>query len=399
MSTNPTRRPVWQAGLLVALIAATAWAAGENPRIPTPPTPNPPPVTPPVTTPSETPRVEVAFVLDTTGSMSGLIEGAKQKIWSIANQLASGQPRPEVRMALVGYRDRGDAYVTRVFPLTDDIDAIDAELRAFQAAGGGDTPESVNQALHEAVYHLDWSSDKDVYRVIFLVGDAPPHMDYPNDVPYTKTMAAARKFGIVVNTIQCGGYASTTPIWQEIASVGGGQFAAIRQDGGMLALATPMDEELSRLNAELAGTMVPYGKVEERAELEAKRDAAVAAAPSKAAARLGFLSKLGGRLNAGRKDLVDAIASGSTSLDALEDEALPEPLQELAPAEREAYVKEKQETRQRLQTKIDALSVERDAYVKKEQARRAAEGEGDGFDAEVLETVREQAAKAGIAYE
>ena len=30
------------------------------------------------------PVVEVAFVLDTTGSMGGLIEGAKRKIWSIA---------------------------------------------------------------------------------------------------------------------------------------------------------------------------------------------------------------------------------------------------------------------------------------------------------------------------
>src|SRR5260221_234838 len=83
------------------------------------------------------PRVEVAFVLDTTGSMSGLIDGAKRKIWSIANQLASGQPRPVVRIALVAYRDRGDAYVTQVHDLTEDIDAVYAQLSQLAADGRG----------------------------------------------------------------------------------------------------------------------------------------------------------------------------------------------------------------------------------------------------------------------
>src|SRR6266404_5929448 len=93
------------------------------------------------------PRMEVCFVLDTTGSMSGLIEGAKQKIWSIANEMISAKPTPELRLGLIGYRDRGDEYVVKSFQLTDDIDAIYGQLQAFHAAGGGDTPESVNEAL------------------------------------------------------------------------------------------------------------------------------------------------------------------------------------------------------------------------------------------------------------
>src|SRR2546422_5427869 len=56
------------------------------------------------------PRVEVAFVLDTTGSMGGLIDGAKRKIWSIARRIGEGRPRPDLRIALVGYRDLGDEY-------------------------------------------------------------------------------------------------------------------------------------------------------------------------------------------------------------------------------------------------------------------------------------------------
>src|SRR6476646_9540468 len=92
------------------------------------------------------PRIEVCFVLDTTGSMSGLIEGAKQKIWSIANEMISAKPTPDIKFGLVGYRDRGDEYVTKIFNLTDDVDDIYAHLQSFRAAGGGDTPESVNEA-------------------------------------------------------------------------------------------------------------------------------------------------------------------------------------------------------------------------------------------------------------
>jgi hypothetical protein len=101
--------------------------------------------------------MEVCFVLDTTGSMSGLIEGAKQKIWSIANAMVSAKPTPELRLGLIAYRDRGDEYVIKRFDLTNDIDAVYGQLQSFQAAGGGDTPESVNEALHSAVHETSWS--------------------------------------------------------------------------------------------------------------------------------------------------------------------------------------------------------------------------------------------------
>src|SRR5437867_7998383 len=68
----------------------------------------------------EKPRIEVCFVLDTTGSMGGLIEGAKQKIWSIANEMISAKPTPELKLGLIGYRDRGDEYVVKSFQLTDE---------------------------------------------------------------------------------------------------------------------------------------------------------------------------------------------------------------------------------------------------------------------------------------
>src|SRR5437762_5547170 len=91
------------------------------------------------------PQVEVVFCLDTTGSMGGLIDAAKQKIWSICNQIAAGQPTPHVKIGLVAFRDRGDEYVTKVHDLTDDLDAVHSNLMSFKAKGGGDFPESVNE--------------------------------------------------------------------------------------------------------------------------------------------------------------------------------------------------------------------------------------------------------------
>ncbi len=124
------------------------------------------------------PTLEVVFVLDTTSSMGSLIEGAKEKIWSIASRMASGKPSPRIRVGLVAFRDNGDAYVTKNFDLTEDLDAVYKNLKGFRAEGGGDTPEHVGRALGEAVKLMSWSQDPKAAKMIFVVGDAPPHDDY-----------------------------------------------------------------------------------------------------------------------------------------------------------------------------------------------------------------------------
>src|SRR5262249_44818878 len=148
--------------------------------------------------------VEVVFCLDTTGSMRGLIQAAKDKIWTICNQIASGKPTPRLKVGLVAYRDKGDEYVTKVFDLSDDLDAIHGHLMGFVAKGGGDIPEHVNKALYDAVHGIKWSTDKKTLRMIFLVGDAEPHMDYTDVVKYPETCKAACEKGIIINTVQCG---------------------------------------------------------------------------------------------------------------------------------------------------------------------------------------------------
>src|SRR6187549_2403008 len=148
------------------------------------------------------PVVEVAFVLDTTGSMASLIEGAKRKIWSIATTIIDENPGAEIRMGLVAYRDIGDEYVTRVFNLTTDIQDLYGNLLQLRAHGGGDWPESVNEALEVGVTKLAWTQGTEICRIMFLVGDAPPHMDYKQDTKFPEVVRMARDRGIVVNAVQ-----------------------------------------------------------------------------------------------------------------------------------------------------------------------------------------------------
>lgn len=209
-------------------------------------------------------------MLDTAGSMAGLIDAAKEKIWSIASSMSQATPTPVIRMGLVAYRDRGDVYVTRTVDLSTDLDSMYAALMDFAAEGGGDGPESVNQALHDAVHSMSWSSDPDSYKVIFFVGDAPPHMDYQNDVRYPEIVAAAAAKGIVVNTIQCGGIVDTAPHWQRIAALGSGRYFQVEQAGNAVAIETPYDQRIAALAAQLDATRIFYGTDAQRAAMQGK---------------------------------------------------------------------------------------------------------------------------------
>ncbi len=223
--------------------------------------------------PSQSHRIEVVFVLDTTSSMSGLIEAAKEKIWSIATTMGSAQQNPDIRMGLVAFRDRGDAYITRSYDLSQDLDSMYANLMDFRAQGGGDGPESVNQALYDAVHDMSWSDDGNTYKVIFLVGDAPPHMDYPNDVKFPVTLETARHKGIVVNAIQSGQHQHTRPAWQQIAALGKGAYFQVEDSGNTVAVASPFDAELSALAAKLEATRLYFGDAETKQAQKSKLDA------------------------------------------------------------------------------------------------------------------------------
>lgn len=346
------------------------------------------------------PKIDVVFVLDTTGSMGGLIQTAKEKIWSIATTMASAQQAPEIRIGLVAYRDRGDAYVTKVVDLSADLDSVYATLMDFEAAGGGDGPESVNKALYDAVHSMSWSQQDQAYQVIFLVGDAPPHMDY-NEVRYPEIVTTALDKGIVINTIQCGDMATTVGPWTQIASLSHGEFFQVEQAGGAVALNTPFDDEIARLSAQLDDTRLYYGTEEQKEKMSAKVAATekihAGLSVASRARRAEFNTSVGGRANLlGENELVAAVVDGSVTLDELDEDALPEPLKAMSPAAQEAFVAELSEKREDLQRQIRTLSEERGDYLAKKVDE--AGGMKGSLDQKLYDAVKEQASEAGLEY-
>jgi Mg-chelatase subunit ChlD len=340
----------------------------------------------------ESPTVDVVFVLDTTGSMGGLIEGAKLKIWSIANQIIGGSPTPDLRVGLVGYRDKGDEYVTQVFDLSSDLDEVYAHLMSFRAGGGGDGPEHVNRALHDAVNDISWSGDRRTLRILFLVGDAPPHVDYDDGYDFNVVCETAVRKDIIVNTIQCGAVSETAEYWRQIARLGEGEYAAIPQSGGMRSIPTPMDEELTRLSRELDATVVAFGDAK---DFERKRDADEMAAEMPAAAlaeRAAFKSTSG---KMGTYDLIDALESGKVELEEIEKKNLPEEMRDMNTGEMQVFLEQKRAKRDDICKRIAKLNTERGRYIK---AKLAEGGGEDSFDAQVLTMIRTQAGDKGLTY-
>ena len=352
--------------------------------------------------PTAAKRVQVVFVLDTTGSMGGLIQAAKEKIWSIASTLAQAQQAPEISMGLVAYRDHGDQYVTRVIDLNKDLDSMYGKLMDFAADGGGDGPEAVNEALEVAIQRMSWSQDPNVYRVVFLVGDAPPHMDYQNDVKYPVTMAAATAKGIVVNTIQCGNAADTAAHWRKVAALGHGRYFTVEQAGSAVAIETPFDEQIATLAADLDSTRMYYGSAEEKAAAASKvgaTDKLRAEASVSAQARRGaFNASASGASNLlGGNELVDDVASGRVDLKAVAPAALPPSIAKLEPEQQRQVLAATAEKRKALQGEIAKLARERDSYINDKV--KAAGGAKDSLDQQIYDAVREQAAPVGLKYE
>ncbi len=357
--------------------------------------------------PTARPRIEVCFVLDTTGSMGSLIQGAKDKIWSIANELVNTEPAPQVKFSLVGYRDRGDQYVTQVHDMTDDLDGIHSKLMAFVANGGGDGPESVNQALHEAVTKITWDTDDPkTLKIIFLVGDAPPHMDYDNESQYPEICQNAVRKDLIINTIQCGADSKTTRVWEEIARRSEGSFAAIQQSGGTVAIATPFDAAIAKCNTRMNETICGYGDSSIQFDIKQKIASNEASKAEAIADRAMYFSKRrgggfgggGAKAIGGRNDLVELLIDGRVEMDAIKTDQLPGSLQSLSKEARTEELEKRIANRKKTQVEMDRLVKQRSDYIAKEKARLAKQGAKDSFDEKVKDMIRKQAKSKGIEY-
>lgn len=163
-------------------------------------------------------KLDVAFVVDATGSMGDEISYLKTELLDVINRVKKDNPNTQVNLGAVFYRDKGDDYLTKTSDLSTDISKTINFIKQQNAGGGGDFPEAVDAALHAAVNEMQWA-DKATARVLFLILDAPPH-NKPDVI--TRIQEAIRKAsqkGIKIIPVTASGIDKPTELLMRLMAI------------------------------------------------------------------------------------------------------------------------------------------------------------------------------------
>ncbi len=341
--------------------------------------------------------VDLVIALDVSGSMTGLIESAKQRLWDVVNELGRAQPQPRLRVAILSYGTPSygaqSGYVRIDQPFTTDLDSVNETLFAFTTSGGD---EYVARAVKTSVDQLKWSTEPGALKIIFVAGNEAATQD--PEITVEAATGAAVTAGIVVNTIYCGNPGDEiAPGWATVARATNGMYASIDQNAAAVAnVATPMDEPLARLNAELNATYVAYGANGRlKRENQVAQDANAAAMSAPAAASRA-VTKAGALYDSADWDLVDAVAKGK-KLEEVPEAELPAEMRAMNEGERQQYVAEQAEKRADLKARIAELAKERRDYIAEQQKQQAGD-DAMGLDQAIKEGLRKVAEAKGFAF-
>jgi len=169
-------------------------------------------------------HLDIQFLIDVTGSMSDEIQQLKDNMIEISEDISRLPSNPEVRFAMTVYRDRGDEFISRSFDFTPDVDYFTSELEKVTANGGGDYPESLNEGFHNALILPEWRVE-DTVSLMFVIADAPPHLDYAQDYDYAEDVFVANEKGVKIFPIASSGLDDQGEyILRQLAQISGGKF-------------------------------------------------------------------------------------------------------------------------------------------------------------------------------
>lgn len=357
------------------------------------------PVKPVHLTNQQQPRIQLAILLDTSGSMSGLINQTRDQLWQVVNEFANTKQNgvtPRLEVAVYEYGNSGlpasTGYIRKVSGLTSELDQISEALFSLTTNGGA---EYCGYVIQTAVNELSWSDSDNDIKAIFIAGNEPFTQ---GPVYYTQAIEQAKRKGITVNTIHAGNHVTgANSGWKDGAILAGGDYMSIDHNHKVAHIQAPQDKELARLNAELNRTYVPYGALgtakAERQQLEDKKSMDVSE---------GFMakraqSKASKLYNNSSWDLVDALEQETVKLDEVKPESLPEEMREMDMEAQKAYVKQKADTRKKIKEEIGRLSKARNEYVA-EQKRMAPEPAVSTIDEALTSAIRKQGEKKNYQF-
>ncbi len=384
-----------------ALLAAVAWPIATNGLQggePTSPAPIETTATPAPAPSSDGPTIQIALLLDTSGSMDGLIDQARSQLWRVVNALDSATfhgDAPRLEIAVYEYgNDRLSAesgFIRQVSPFSTELDLVSEALFGLTTSGGD---EYSGKTIAHAVDQLQWREGNDVLRVLYIAGNE--EFDQ-GPVDFRKAIERARSKGIVVNTVNCLGMGSTPDVgWAEAATLGGGKFLQIDHNAVERYVAAPQDDEIAKIGREINDTYVGYGARGWAGLENLQRQDENSVGAGKHSSVQRALSKGSVHYRNEAWDLVDGLAEGVVALDEVDRGTLAPELRDLDPQALAAHVEKKAEQRRALQKRLAQLQEERDAYVAAERARLDGQ-DASRLDDAIIASIVEQAAAAGFS--
>lgn len=347
--------------------------------------------------PEDARPIDLAICLDTSGSMSGLIDAARQKLWEIVNDLALAEPTPELRVALLTYGNNGhdpeSGWVLVETDLTTDLDLVSERLFALRTNGG---EEYVGRVVSAATKSLAWHPSSEALRIVIVAGNESADQD--RAVSFRDACRDAIARDVMVNAIYCGNPADEiAPGWREVAQLADGKFASIDQNEGTIVVATPFDDDLARLSTAVNGTFFAYTTEGQRGQQAQWAQDENAASLNSAAVAARAVTKGCDAIYQCSWDLIDASAAEDFDLAAVEEDALPEAIRGKTLEEKAAWIADRAAERKRLQDEITALGAKRTQWITEELTRRG-QAESAAFDFAVRQAIREQAVSRGFVF-
>lgn len=340
----------------------------------------------------EKPLVQMAILLDTSGSMEGLIEQAKTQLWKIVNEMALARKKgvsPRLEVALYEYGKSSlpasEGYMRMIVPLSVDLDRISEELFKLKTNGGS---EYCGQVIRDAVADLQWNKSNDHLKVIFIAGNEPFTQ---GSIDYVNSCKNAISNSIIVNTIFCGNYKQGIRTkWKHGADLADGKYMNIDHNMKVVHIPAPQDDEIIALGKKLNATYIAFGR--KRAKYKARQQAqdSNAAGAGKGAMVQRQMAKSSVQYNNAAWDLVDAEKEGKVKVEELEEDMLPEEMKKMDKKQRKEYVQKKNKERQLLQKKIAELRKSRDKFVAEKRKKMAGD---QSLDSAIINAIKEQAKK------
>ena len=366
--------------LLIATIVGVAQAQ-SRPDAGLPLSPASAPVEP--NTEADGPLIQLAILLDNSGSMSGLIEQAKSELWRVVNELTTAKQhgkQPRLQVALYTY---GNPPPKQLNALTDDLDKVSESLFAVSISGGS---EYCGQVIETATRQLAWSANPNDLKLIFIAGNEPFTQ---GPVDYRTACREAIEKGIIVNTIHCG--SGIPDGWRDGALLADGKAMSINQNTQVVHVEAPQDQEIARLGVELNSTYIPFGSRAAESQGRQMAQDANASAQSAASAVQRAVSKANAFYRNSSWDLVDAINDGTVELAEVKEEDLPENMQSMTLPQRQKHVESQAAERKRIQTRVNELNAERNEYVAAKRKEMAEKSGQKTLDQALVEAIRAQA--------